>query len=76
MPFYANLVPYLSHLPSFLRDLAQKVGLSRLPFLLGTDLPDKMTGADYAMVNFVKHSSRRPEEGDVLLQTSKEGMDF
>jgi hypothetical protein len=34
MPFYANFVPYLGHLPSFLRDLAQKVALSySAPFI-------------------------------------------
>lgn len=28
IPFYVNFVPFLGHLPSFIRDLGQKVDLS------------------------------------------------
>ncbi|PPQ77662.1 hypothetical protein CVT25_011097 [Psilocybe cyanescens] len=48
LPFYVNFVPYVGHLPSFLRDVFQWI-----------------SGADYAMENFVKISGRRPDEGPV-----------
>ncbi|KAF9569259.1 NAD(P)-binding protein [Agrocybe pediades] len=48
LPFYTNFIPYIGHLPSFLRDFVQWV-----------------SGADYAMRDFVKISGRRPEEGSV-----------
>uniref|UniRef100_A0A8H7Y088 Short-chain dehydrogenase/reductase 3 n=1 Tax=Psilocybe cubensis TaxID=181762 RepID=A0A8H7Y088_PSICU len=48
LPFYVNFVPYVSHLPSFLRDAFQWI-----------------SGADYAMENFVKISGRREDEGPI-----------
>jgi len=54
LPFYTNFIPYIGHLPSFLRDLVQWV-----------------SGADYAMENFVKVSGRRPDESSLAAELAK-----
>ncbi|KAG6842050.1 hypothetical protein C0991_003576 [Blastosporella zonata] len=59
VPFYANFSPYVQHLPSFLRDLAQRVHRSfqfRMVFL--TNAHAQVSYANYAM----EHFQRRPDE--------------
>lgn len=66
LPFYTNFIPYIGHLPSFLRDFAQWVSeylAHRSMILICHFSVFQLSGADYAMENFVKLSSRRPEEG-------------
>ncbi|KAF8914210.1 retinal short-chain dehydrogenase/reductase [Gymnopilus junonius] len=48
LPFYTNFIPFIGHLPSFLRDLVQWI-----------------SGADYAMENFIKVSGLRPDESSL-----------
>lgn len=55
LPFYVNFIPYVQLLPSFLRDLAQKI-----------------SGADYAMRDFVKVSGRRADEGPLPTKVEDE----
>lgn len=71
MPFYVNFGPYVGLLPSFLRDLIQKVDLTA-PYFEFIWIYHKIAGADYAMVNFVKLSGLRPDEVDASLQPIEE----
>lgn len=67
LPFYTNFIPYIGHLPSFLRDFVQWVSM---PMLLGKRIilshPGfQVSGADVAMNRFVKTSGRRLDEGPI-----------
>jgi len=65
LPFYANFVPLLRLLPSFLRDFAQWVGFILLRFLSIADNFLQFTNADHSMENFTKITGRREDEGPV-----------
>ncbi|KAG6910966.1 hypothetical protein DXG01_006020 [Tephrocybe rancida] len=64
VPFYTNLCPYITHMPSFIRDLTQWVRLpSRInEGIILTNAHAQVSNANYAMDHFSKVSGLRPEE--------------
>jgi hypothetical protein len=67
LPFYTNFAGWLVLVPSFVRDAAQWVCVYSVWFVYDVliDLLMQLSGADYAMENFIKVSGRRPDEGPV-----------
>jgi len=61
LPFYTNLVPYISLFPSFLKDLVLWVSDGKSPRFPTYILP-QLGQANYAMSDFTKVSGRRVDE--------------
>jgi hypothetical protein len=72
LPFYTNFIPYIGHLPSFLRDFVQWVSMQcYLHNIIWNHPGFQVSGADTAMGRFVKTSSRRPDEGPIPIDDTK-----